>query len=513
MFHWPLEFPEVIVKRGGFDAFVGNPPFMGGQKISGSLSESYRQLIVDVISNGTKGSADICAYFFLRANRLNRDRGITSLLATNTIAQGDTRQIGLASLLADGASIYRAVSSQPWPGQAAVFVALCHVFKGKWQASCELDGSLCQLISPFLDNVDRLADPCRLSANANLSYKGSELYGLGFLVTENEARQLIDRNAVNRQVLSPYLDGQAVNSTPDCSAERWTINFTGMDEEEAAQFPDCFAIVELKVKPQRLALAKRNASGRGRAKQWWRFSREVKELYDAISSNSRVLVIARVSKTVAFTFVEPNQILNEKLIVFVPEAWWFFAVLQNSLHVEWCWTYASTLKGDLNYSQTDCFETYPLPFETRHLNAIGQTYHEHRRAIMLARQEGLTKTYNRFHDADEPSTDIEKLRGLHIEMDQAVAAAYGWSDIHLGHDFHNTKQGLRFTISESARRELLLRLLNLNHERYEEEVVQGLHKKMRGKNSASKRKPSKRKATKKNPPAKQARTLFDMERD
>ncbi len=33
-FHWPLEFPEVIVKRGGFDAFVGNPPFLGGQRIS-----------------------------------------------------------------------------------------------------------------------------------------------------------------------------------------------------------------------------------------------------------------------------------------------------------------------------------------------------------------------------------------------------------------------------------------------------------------------------------------------
>ena len=96
---------------------------------------------------------------------------------------------------------------------------------------------------------------------------------------------------------------------------------------------------------------------------------------------------------------------------------------------------------------------------------------------MLSRQEGLTKTYNRFHDPDESAADIQKLRDLHVEMDKAVAAAYGWSDLDLGHGFHETKQGIRFTISESARREVLSRLLKLNHERYAEEVKQGLHDK------------------------------------
>ena len=106
-------------------------------------------------------------------------------------------------------------------------------------------------------------------------------------------------------------------------------------------------------------------------------------------------------------------------------------------------------------------------------------YHEHRRHIMLTRQEGLTKTYNRFHDPDETADDIQKLRELHVEMDNAVAAAYGWTDLDLGHGFHETKQGVRFTISEPARREVLARLLKLNHERYAEEVKQGLHDKGR----------------------------------
>ena len=130
-----------------------------------------------------------------------------------------------------------------------------------------------------------------------------------------------------------------------------------------------------------------------------------------------------------------------------------------------------------DYTPSDCFETFPFPSMDRRPRRIGQTYHDHRRRIMLSRQEGLTKTYNRFHDPDETAADIQKLRDLHVEMDNAVAAAYGWTDLDLGHGFHETKQGIRFTISESARREVLARLLKLNHERYAEEVKQGLHDK------------------------------------
>jgi hypothetical protein len=108
---------------------------------------------------------------------------------------------------------------------------------------------------------------------------------------------------------------------------------------------------------------------------------------------------------------------------------------------------------------------------------FGKTYHEHRRQIMLSRREGLTATYNRFHNPEESAKDIVRLRELHVEMDKAVASAYGSDDLELAHDFHETAQGVRFTISESARREILSRLLKLNHERYEEEVRAGLHEK------------------------------------
>jgi hypothetical protein len=94
-FHWVLEFPEVFEREnGGFDAFVGNPPFLGGQKITGAMGTAFRDFIVEWIAEGTKGSADLVAYFFLRAHSLLREGGCFGLLAVNTIAEGDTRQVG-----------------------------------------------------------------------------------------------------------------------------------------------------------------------------------------------------------------------------------------------------------------------------------------------------------------------------------------------------------------------------------------------------------------------------------
>ncbi len=164
-----------------------------------------------------------------------------------------------------------------------------------------------------------------------------------------------------------------------------------------------------------------------------------------------------------------------------------FALLNSTIHETWARSYSSTLGSTLKYMSSDAFETFPFPLDLSGLEDIGSRCNAHRQGIMQARQEGLTKLYNRFHDPEEAAEDIERLRELHVEMDRAVADAYGWGDLDLGHSFHETKQGIRFTISEEARREVLDRLLLLNHERYAEEVEQGLHNKKAKKGKAKKR--------------------------
>ena len=91
--------------RGGFDAIVGNPPFHGGKKISGALGGKYRDFLVDWLAGGARGNADLVAYFYLRASLLLDPSGGFGLIATNTIAQGDTREVGLDQLVADGLDV------------------------------------------------------------------------------------------------------------------------------------------------------------------------------------------------------------------------------------------------------------------------------------------------------------------------------------------------------------------------------------------------------------------------
>ena len=90
--------PEVFAdgaSQGGFDALVGNPPFLGGNKITGPLGTDYRNYLVNHISGGRRGHADLCVYFLLRAHQLVRTHGNLGMLATDTVAQGDTREVGL----------------------------------------------------------------------------------------------------------------------------------------------------------------------------------------------------------------------------------------------------------------------------------------------------------------------------------------------------------------------------------------------------------------------------------
>ncbi len=183
------------------------------------------------------------------------------------------------------------------------------------------------------------------------------------------------------------------------------------------------------------------------------------------------------SKYLSFSFI-PTGIIHAgpNAVLALPKNY-HFAVMQSTIHESWARLYSSTLETRLQYAVSDCVETFPFPTTPEALNSLGESYHEYRRKIMHVRQEGLTKTYNRFHNPTEDAEDITELRRLHIEMDQAVAVAYGWTDLDLGHGFHETKQGMRLTISEAARREVLDRLLLLNHQRYAEEVKAGLHDK------------------------------------
>jgi len=469
VFHWEFEFPEVF-ERGGFSAFVGNPPFIGGQKITGYLGVSYREFLVNYIASGNRGSSDLCGYFFLKASLLLNHNGILGLIATNTIAQGVTREIALESVVKNKFHIYQAIQSMRWPGSANLYISIIWMTKKPWMGTYLLDDKKVKGVTPFLTETSASdGNPFQLKENEDISFMGTTVLGTGFTLPPYEAKTLIDKNPDNKDVLFPYINGIDVYTQPDQNPTRWIINFGEWDYDKASHYHDCMEIVIKQVKPQREAVTySKNAR-----ENWWRFERVRPALYGKIKALKKVLVKAQVSSTWAWVFIPNGWVYDAKLLVFAIEAYAGFTVLQSSFHWEWSLLYGTTLKTDLSYTPTTNFQTYPFPPKITELEQIGEAYHETRQAIMVARQEGLTKTYNRFHKPEEHSADIAELRRLHVTMDQAVAAAYGWADLDLGHGFHETAQGTRYTISEPARREVLSRLLKLNHERWEEEQLQG----------------------------------------
>ncbi|MEV5826050.1 type IIL restriction-modification enzyme MmeI [Spirillospora sp. NPDC052242] len=501
-FHWPLEFPEVM-RRGGFSAVVGNPPFIGGQRLTGAMGVDMREYLVHHIGGGRRGSADLCAYFYLRDLAITKD-GRVGIIATNTLAQGDTREVGLAQARDKGWKIYRAEKSQPWPGTASLEVSLVWTGHPGEEEKPILDGREVVGITSSLDPQSRVTgDPYRLVANEGQSFQGSIVLGKGFVLEPEKAQELIAKDPRNKDVLFPYMGGEDINSRWDLSAPRWVINFHDWDEGRARTYRDCFEIVERQVKPFR-AQNKRKV----RRERWWQFAERAVGLHEISKDFDRVLVIARVSSTAAPTFVNNDRVLNEKVVVFATDKSEDLALLSSSLHIQWAWEYSGRLKADLQYAPSDCFDTFPRPTSTAEMSRVGGEIDTARQSLMERGKIGLTVLYNRFNDPVCRDSGIVELRRIHVKIDEAVREAYAldeerepairefevekaseplpsWRDIELDHGFHETRQGIRFTISPQARDLVLDKLLALNRYRQKQETDQGARSKKKSRKKAS----------------------------
>ncbi len=434
----------------------------------------YREFLVDVIGRGRRGSADLVAYFFLRSAMVTGAAGSVGLLATNTIAQGDTREVGLDQLLSDGWAIRRAVRSRTWPGVAALEIAQLWLGRG-WAGPSFLDGVLVSRIRNDLRIGGRVdGDPFRLQANSGKSFIGSYVLGMGFVLDEDEARSLIDADPRNAEVVQPYLNGQDLNSRPDQSPSRWVINFRDWDIGRAQAYPAVFEIIEQRVQPERAKLKGRNAIGTARARRWWNYASDARGLYDAISALDRVLVVGRVSRWAQPTFIPTGAVMSDQVVVFPFADDQHFGLLSSSINWSWVAKYASTHETRLRYTPSDCFDTFPMPPTLDGVAGPGGALHRQRSAFMASEGIGLTATYNRIGERDDRTPEIARLRDLHVELDLAVRDAYGWNDLDLDHDFHDTDFGRRFTLGPVVRQEVLDRLLELNHRRHEQEVDAGL---------------------------------------
>lgn len=467
--HWPLAMPEVM-ERGGFDAIVGNPPFLGGMKISPAMGKNLREWFVSVLAGNESGNADLVAYFFLRAFSLLNEHGALGLIATNTIAQGSTRKVGLDQMVGFGFTITRAIRSRSWPSQGANLE-----FAAVWGTRGAVSSHITTIcddvpvprISSLLEPVGRVEGKAeRLSENGGVSFVGCYILGKGFILDAGEAREWVVEDACNAEVLFPYLNGEDLNSRSDCSASRWVVDFNERSQEVARQYKLPWQRVFDKVRPERVV---KDAEKYPRmVNEWWKYWNSRPAMRKAIADLNEVLVIARVSKTVMPVRVCTGSVMSEATVVFATDSYAQQAVLSSSFHQYWAIAYGSGMRSDPRYTPSDVFETFPRPEPTPELEAIGRTLDTERREIMLRRDLGLTKLYNLVNDPGlEAGTDpdVDRMRAIHVELDAAVAAAYGWEDLDLTHGFCTYREMTRWTVPPATRVEILDRLLEENHRR------------------------------------------------
>jgi hypothetical protein len=466
-FHWVLEFPEVFQRVDpGFDAIVGNPPFLGGKKLSGVVGAGYREYLVNFIASLRRGNADLVAFFFLRAASLLSSEGTFGLVATNTIAQGDTREVGLDAMIADGWRIYGGVKSAAWPGEAAL--AVSHV----WASRTGRNN-----LSSSLDPATRTQGaPVGLATNASVAFQGYLILGDAFFLSPDDAHDLREAEPEARRLVHVCLNAEDLQNLPDQTPQRFALDFGTRSAAEISKFPVTIARLGPRIESDRET--RDSSAYPGLQERWWQYWRPRPELRDAIGARPRVLVGPQTAKWWAVAFVPPDWVFTHALNVFALEDGGHAAVLSSTLHDAWARRYSGSLETRLRYSPSDCFQSFPFPEDVSSLDEIGEHYLNYRKETLLSTGQGLTQIYNHVHEQPEDTTEpIEELRRLRRELDRAVTDAYGWTDTDLVHDFRETPLGLRYTISDVTKTEILDRLLELNHTQHAQEVTQGLHDK------------------------------------
>ena len=533
-FHWFLEFPEVF-NKGGFDCVLGNPPYLGDKKLKKAFGEYFLEYIR---ASYTVGINDLVVYFFNRIYKLIQVNRYQALITTSSISQGDMRTGALDNIQNSDGNIIYAIKSLRWPGVANLNVALVVIKKGSPnKESIELNGMKERYISSFLTSEIQLGEPYKLKANKNLMFTGIYFLGDGFLISNEKADKILETDSKYKDVVFPFINGDDINDSVEQKNSRSIINFFDWSFDKdydnslkipkgkpfVLDYPLCNEIIDSNVKEERqrwkldengIEIIGKYALDKTYREKWWQFARSRPELRKATEDFKFVFVTAQTTKYLNFVKLKASIVVSQTAFVFASDRFGHYAILQSIVHFEWALKYGNSKGDTFRYAPLSTFETFPFPQilstqQKLQLETMGEAYHEHRRQLMLGMQLGLTKTYNLFHSNaitaqnsnekdkqvaslqkhlekmantisfDEAIQGILKLRELHVQMDEDVLDAYGWIDIKLKHDFYEVdylpeNDRVRYTIHPEARREILKRLLELNHKIHEGEVAAGL---------------------------------------
>lgn len=475
-FHWPLEFPEVFARESsGFDALVGNPPFLGNRLWKGALGEKL-QWQCQMVLGTSPGKIDLCVVFHRRAVDLLRADGCYGMLATSNIAEGSAIEVGLGVIVQNG-SIHFARKGMPWPGSAAVVVAIVGFFKGGWQADCDADGRSCPRIGPRLEPEAADVWMPQVLSDAPFTFAGVDnSKGLAFVITPESPWFDRLKNEPD-SLLRPYITGDDITSSALNRIERWALDIADRSLDEVRRrWPEAHRFIVDEVHPTRTVAALK--SYKGLIDRWWQFWNHRADLMRRLRHQDRFIAFSKVTKYPISVLAPSDWIYTNKVLLIGLERPDLYPICLSSLFRNWVYTYSvRSLGADTNtltISIREAVSTFPLPANNISQAGVEAATQFNRLAVEFSAAHGcgLTDVMNAIHSPNNSDAIIADLRGLLSSIDAEVGAAYGWNDMDVTYDFHEFAGGSsndkwRWALSADATATLLNRLVALNRERFE----------------------------------------------
>ncbi len=415
-------------------AIVGNPPFLGVRKLRRAFGDP-RALQLFARYPGNRG-ADYATYWFTRALELLRPGERAGYVCTNSIAQNEGRAASIDRVLARGGTITDAWRSYPWPGQAAVHIAIVNWVMSPWPGPRTLEGRVVPAISPGLTEAVDVTTARHLRGNEGLCFMGVTSGNEGFVLTNEQRAELLRADPRSAPVIRPLLIGRDVSRDPEQRPTRHIIDFAAMDEPEAQTYAGAFRHLLRHVYAKKRSGSERKTDAE--KLRWWQFVRPRPRMRAAIAALPCVLVIPCVAPHLVVSRQARATCFDHQLMVVALHEYYHFGILQSQLHAIWARARGSTLKGDLRYTNTTIFETFPFPplsaaryvpgarppgSKADRVAETAETFDRTRAAACKQQGLGLTRVHNQLHDQRAPGS-LSPLQSAHDALNDAVTDCY-----------------------------------------------------------------------------------------
>lgn len=409
-----VEWPEA-------NAIIGNPPYHGSQMLRGQVGGEEIDFLKETFGIGVK---DYSVYWFRKAHERLGPGGRAGLVATNSVTQNRNRKPSLEWILENDGVITDAISKQEWTGDATVNVSIVDWVKNPLERPRRfvLDGAEVSGITHSLSSTDSdVTSASQLQSNAGFVFQGPIPVGQGFLLTNVEAQQLLERSDADyREIVRPYLVGKDIAEDPRQQPRRWIIDFAARSLEEASDWPAALDIVRERVKP----LRDKNRR-KARRDKWWLLGELVPAMRSMLRPLDRYIGGTATGKRFFFCWASSWTCPSNAMNVFAFDDWKSMGILCSKVHGQWAKLQSSTLEDRPRYTPTSAFETFPWPASSQQkddgIADSCQVLFARREHLCEDRGIGLTALYN---EVDEGMH--RELRDLHRELDRAVVVAYGW---------------------------------------------------------------------------------------